>query len=98
MVQEVLATGESHVEASFLTKSGNRISYYFTEVLVPNQWQAVSRGLGMDLTERKESEQALRDIQQRQQLMLNKCPLFCGRSILSCASPQAWARHLRTCA
>src|SRR6266704_1470322 len=34
MVQEVLAKGESRVEASFLTKSGNRISYYFTEVLL----------------------------------------------------------------
>ncbi len=74
MVQEVLATGESHVEASFLTKSGNRISYYFTEVLVRINGKPYRAGLGMDLTERKESEQALRDIQQRQQLMLNQMP------------------------
>src|SRR5258708_22724713 len=33
-IQKVLSTGKSHLEASFLTKSGSRIPYYFTEVLV----------------------------------------------------------------
>src|SRR5258708_3666524 len=70
MVQEVAAGNESHVEASFLTKGGSRVPYYFTEVMVRISGQMYRAGLGMDLSERKQAEQDLWDIQQRQEMML----------------------------
>jgi two-component system sensor histidine kinase/response regulator len=73
-VQEVLTKGKSRMEASFLTKSGAKLPYYFTEVLVQIGGQPYRAGLGMDISERKQAEQALRDLQQRQQLMLEQMP------------------------
>ncbi len=73
-VQEVLSKGKSHAEASFLTKSSNKIPYYFTEVLVQVNGRPCRAGLGMDISERKQAEQILRDLQQRQQLMLEQMP------------------------
>jgi PAS domain S-box-containing protein len=73
-VQEVLAKGKSSMEASFLAKSGDKVPYYLTEVLVQIKGKPYRAGLGIDISERKRAEQALRDIQQRQLLMLEQMP------------------------
>src|ERR1700694_3136194 len=73
-VQEVLTRGKSRLEASFLTKSGNKVPYYFTEVLVQIGDKQYRAGLGMDISERKQAEQALRALQQRQKLVLEQMP------------------------
>lgn len=56
-----MVTGESAFEANFVTKTGEKIPYYFTGKLVTYEGQPCIIGTGIDLTERKKAEKALRE-------------------------------------
>ena len=62
-IHEALAKGQSTAEAKFLSKLGSRIPYFFTGNRVTlGQTQCVI-GTAIDITERKKTEQALRESQ-----------------------------------
>jgi diguanylate cyclase (GGDEF)-like protein/PAS domain S-box-containing protein len=58
-IQEAFDTGSASVETEFVTKSGQKIPYYFTghRTTIDNQVYIV--GLGADISERKQAERAL---------------------------------------
>ncbi len=55
-IQEIFSDGESAVEARFLTKSGEKISYYLTGVRMQMGSSTYILGVGLDITERKNAE------------------------------------------
>ncbi len=59
-VQEVYDTGYSTMENNLLTKSGEKIPYYFTGRRVIIDGKTYLAGMGIDITERKQAEEALR--------------------------------------
>lgn len=59
-MQEVFETGVSSAEAKIITKSGNKIPYYFTGHRVGIENQSYLVGVGLDITERKLAEMELR--------------------------------------
>jgi PAS domain S-box-containing protein len=59
-IAEVFDKGESSVEASFLSKNGTLTPYYFTGRRVVMGGQECLVGVGVDITERKVAEAALR--------------------------------------
>lgn len=59
-ILEVFTTGESSVEASIVTKSGEAIPYYFTGVLIDIEGVPHTTGVGVDITERKEAEEEIK--------------------------------------
>ncbi len=64
-IAEVFARGESDAEAEFVAKDGTRTPYYFTGrvTLIGGKRHLV--GVGIDLTERKQTEEALRALTAR---------------------------------
>ncbi|WP_052452293.1 sensor domain-containing phosphodiesterase [Noviherbaspirillum autotrophicum] len=60
MVRQALAEGSSTVEAELLTKSGKRIPYYFTAGRIELDNHLWIAGMGIDITERRRSEEILR--------------------------------------
>jgi len=59
-VQEVFELGQSSAEAEFITKSGQKIPYYFSGLRTHIDGQYYLVGLGADITERKRAEAELR--------------------------------------
>jgi PAS domain S-box-containing protein len=62
-IAEVFERGESCVEASFLTKNGGTIPYFFTGRRIRFNGVLCSVGMGIDISERKRAELELREIQ-----------------------------------
>jgi len=58
-VNEVFTRGETYVEADWVTRSGERIPYFFSARQVFVEDQPCLIGVGMDITERKRIERAL---------------------------------------
>ena len=58
-MQEVFETGDSSAEAEFLTKSGNKIPYFFSGHRTVIDGQMYLVGLGSDITFRKQVETSL---------------------------------------
>jgi PAS domain S-box-containing protein len=61
-IGEVFARGESSVEAPFLAKDGTATPYFFTGRLVQFEGRNCLVGVGIDLSERKAAELAMRDL------------------------------------
>ncbi|MEN3975279.1 PAS domain S-box protein [Emcibacter sp. SYSU 3D8] len=61
-ISEVFSEGDSFVEAAFLSKDGRRTPYYFTGRHVTYNGRDCLVGVGIDISERKSAEQALRDL------------------------------------
>lgn len=59
-INETLDQGEAAVEAVLVTKDGRKIPYYFTGRRVEHDGGPVLIGMGLDLTERRQAEEALR--------------------------------------
>ncbi len=59
-VQEVFEAGCASAEAEFITRSGQRIPYYFSGHLTHIDEQPYLVGLGTDITERRLAEESLR--------------------------------------
>ena len=58
-LQKVFTEGQADVEACFLTRDGRAIPYYFTASRIDLGGEAYFVGLGIDVTDRKEAEDAL---------------------------------------
>jgi len=61
-IAEVFASGDSWIEASFLAKNGTTIPYYFTGRRVDYEGAPCLVGVGVDISERKRAEEALREL------------------------------------
>ncbi|MFA6014371.1 MAG: PAS domain S-box protein [Gallionellaceae bacterium] len=64
-IQKVFEIGDAWAEADFIIRSGQKIPHYFTghRTNIDNQYYLI--GLGIDITERKVAEQALRESEER---------------------------------
>jgi PAS domain S-box-containing protein len=60
-IEEVFARGQGTVEADLVRKDGARIPYFFTGSRVKLGGQTCLVGMGVDITERRAAEQAIRD-------------------------------------
>jgi len=58
-IANVFATGEDELEGTLVTKEGRRIPYFFTGKRVIVDDEVCVAGLGIDITERKKSEELL---------------------------------------
>lgn len=61
-IMEVFETGDSTVEASFLTRDGQKIPHFFTGSRILQDGQPLLIGLGVDISDRKEAEDRLREV------------------------------------
>ncbi len=59
-VQRALVEGYAWAEARLTTKSGKRIPFHFTAVRLEIEGRTYFTGVGIDITERKQAEEALR--------------------------------------
>jgi PAS domain S-box-containing protein len=59
-IREVFTRGSSDVEADFVTSDGTRIPYYFTGLITYIEGSRCLVGVGIDITERKKTEEELR--------------------------------------
>ncbi len=59
-VQEVFTKGESSAEAEFVSKDGHKTPYFFTGLMTNIGNTKCLIGVGMDITERRKFEEALR--------------------------------------
>jgi PAS domain S-box-containing protein len=57
---EVIERGSGHVEIKILAKDGGTVPYYFTAVRVELEGKPYIAGIGIDLTDRKRAEEAVR--------------------------------------
>ena len=74
-IAETFAKGEAGVEADFVSKGGSKTPYYFTgRRLILDDKQCLV-GMGIDITERKDAEEALKESEQRLNLALGGADL-----------------------
>jgi len=64
-IQAVFTNGSSDAEAYFVAKDGTQNPYYFTGLKIEVDGQPALIGVGIDITKRKQAEQALRDSQKQ---------------------------------
>ncbi|MFC2084217.1 PAS domain S-box protein [Bacteroidota bacterium] len=57
-IGEVFLKGESSVEGNFVTKTGEKIPYYFTGKLIKRGKKPYLIGMGIDIAKRKQAEEA----------------------------------------
>jgi len=60
-IDEVMEKGQSSVESTMLAKDGRQIPFFFTGVRFEAPGQLYFMGIGIDITERKRQEEALRE-------------------------------------
>ncbi len=65
-IMEVFVKGASEVEADLVTKSGKKITYYFTGHVFQGKEGPFLIGTGIDISERKKLEEQLRKSQKRE--------------------------------
>ncbi|MCB1103506.1 MAG: PAS domain S-box protein [Cephaloticoccus sp.] len=70
-IAEVFEQGESSVEAPFLSKTGTATPYFFTGRRVVYEGRVCLLGVGIDITTRRQAEQALREAQSRLATVVN---------------------------
>ncbi len=64
-IQTVFEIGQADAEAYFVSKSRKRTPYYFTGLLIHIENKPYLIGMGIDITERKASEEALKKSQEQ---------------------------------
>ena len=64
-VNKVIRQGSASVEAEILTKDGRAIPYYFSGVSVVIDGDLYLAGIGIDITERKQAEERLRQSEEK---------------------------------
>ncbi|RPH49498.1 MAG: PAS domain S-box protein [Desulfobacteraceae bacterium] len=73
-IQDVFVKGEETAEANFVTKSGRRIPYYFTGIRTNIGSRKFLVGVGIDITLRKQNEEALLSMSAKQEALLSAIP------------------------
>ena len=71
----VFEWGVNDADAKFLTKTGEKIPYYFKAVLINYEGKPCLLGYGVDITERKKAETELRASEQKYKLLFESNPL-----------------------
>ncbi|MGD0283469.1 MAG: PAS domain S-box protein [Dissulfurispiraceae bacterium] len=74
-IQEVFVSGASNVEAGFISKDGRRTPYYFTGLSFLWDNRPYLVGMGIDITERKKTEESLRESEAKFKAMVETLPL-----------------------
>lgn len=74
-IATVFEKGSNDAEADFLSKTGERTSYYFKAVLIEYNGMPCLLGSGIDITERKKAEERLKQSEQNYKLLFEKNPL-----------------------
>jgi len=74
-IMGVFEKGVNDAEATFMTKAGKRIPYYFKAVLIDYQGGPCLLGSGIDITERRQSELELKESEQKYKLLFESNPL-----------------------
>lgn len=73
-ISEVFAEGRSNVEAGFQTKGGKSIPYYFTGALTDVFGETCLMGVGIDISKRREAEEARRGSEARYRTLFEYAP------------------------
>lgn len=74
-IMGVFEQGVNDAEASFITKKGEKIPYYFKAVLIQYKGGPCLLGTGVDITNRKASEDELRMSAEKYKLLFENNPL-----------------------
>jgi PAS domain S-box-containing protein len=70
-IERVFRTGNADVEAHFFTKDGKRLDYYFNGWACEFENETCLIGMGIDITERKMAQEAIRDSEEKRRLIMN---------------------------
>ena len=74
-IEQVFAVGENDAQADFVTKSGERIPYYFKAVKIIYQGEPCLLGYGVDVTERVRAEDRIKASEKKYKLLFESNPL-----------------------
>ncbi len=79
-IGDVFEKGESTVEAPFIAKDGSATAYFFTGKRILYDGEMCLVGMGVDISERKRAEEALRVSEQKLRSVFEQAPL--GMAVL----------------
>jgi two-component system sensor histidine kinase UhpB len=74
-IKNVFVTGEDFVEANFVTKSGNRIPYFFTGRSINYNGELCLMGVGLDISEQRKAAEMLAQSEQKYRLLFDDNPM-----------------------
>ena len=71
-IQEVFSNGYSDAEANIVTKSGQKIPYYFTGQLIQYEGKPSLIGVGINIVDRKKAEEKVVEVYKKMYTALNR--------------------------
>jgi diguanylate cyclase (GGDEF)-like protein/PAS domain S-box-containing protein len=74
-IREVFTKGQSTIEVHLISRDGKKAPYLFTELRFTSNDQNYLVGVGIDITDKKLTENALREKEERETLILSYLPM-----------------------